>query len=182
MKASRAVKADILAVLEARMGECLRRHAAQLGEPVVAGPDVWLDHWVPRDQLDKFPACLATTTGGATRKLVDIGDGNPRYRWHWPVRIWLWARADGYAQISHEIEALAAAAAEVLLSRPQVSGDVSVSADVKISFSDVASERQTSRSVAGVWVETVAMIDEAAEIDPAGTAEQVDLTVRILDP
>lgn len=182
MKGSRRAKAVVLEAVQGRVPDFLTRHDTELGlERPTPAPGEYHDHWRPRDQLERWPAVLVTSIDGGNRSRIDVDDGDPRYRWEWKLRIWLWVREDGFDRTAAIIESLAAATLDALLSARQLTADVELAERVRVAYSDVVREPRTSRSIAGAWIEVVAILDETARLEPAATASTVVVGVEPLE-
>lgn len=170
----------LVAHLQARVPPKLDALRSATGLDGAALPDVaeWHDRWVPRVHIAAWPAVTVTAIDAVNQGRMDFVDGNPKHRFSWRLRAFVWVRGEGYDETTQRVELLAVAIADALLSWPKLTEGVAVEdAPLRISVSDVERDPKLRASIAGAFVEVVVTMDETATVEPVATADTVELIV-----
>lgn len=188
MRGSAFLRGAVRDHLETRLNPAVAMVATDLGADV---PPVEEFHsaWQSLGRIARWPAVMVTARTGTGRGRVDFDAGQPVHTWEWTMRVWVWARGDGYAETSDRVEVLATAVVEVLTARPGLGdpGDrcrVVTEGDLpfRVSLSDIAEDDEERLSIAGAYVEFVATMAETARIPAVGTAQDLAVEVEPKEP
>lgn len=165
MRGMRAAKAAVAARLEARvpglLGELAADEALAIGDGdgQVALPKLYATHEAPQLTLDQWPAIVVVGQETTGLRPVDTIDTDTELAEVWEgtylLRLFTFARAQTFAQVSADRDRLVLAVRQVLLERPSLDdalGARIVPGSIRESYSDVMPD-ELGRSVAAAFLE-----------------------------
>lgn len=176
---------DLVVALEARVpakvDELERRLGLDTAEqetPGIPKPQLYADHVRPRLEAHEWPAVLVVGSGtNEPPRLLERGDLEDLWAFAYTLRVYVYARAEGFEDVDRTRKRLLLAIVETLLERPGVTGDGAAAVrpgSLRESYSDVLPD-DVGRSVGGAYLELVLDVEETltptVQLGTAATAE-----------
>lgn len=184
MRGMREAKRITAAKLEARLPAVLETLAAQEGPEAVAAletPRFYATHEAPQLALDEWPAVVVVGQEAGDLRLVDRLDEGASYgdvyEATYRLRVFTFARAQSYAEVSAARDRLALAVRQVLLEELSV-GDDDARVDptsIRESYSDVMPD-ELGRSVAAAFLEVAITLTETVTLTALATVAGAEPT------